>query len=168
MKTRSILSAAIGSVFFASAIMMLIPTLASATYQNTGSPPRVSQAAPPRASQEIRPIGKNLSAQQMKATKGAGGRICDLDCNNGVNSCGFGHDAAYPNSICVSHYYHFLLCEDYNNPFYSPTCSVNLSRSCYDFDYYSPGFCTGNSQSPGSIQLGTTVHHMVMACGGGA
>ena len=126
MKTRSILSAAIGSVFFASAIMMLIPTMASATFQDAGSPPRVSQAVPSHASQAIRPVGKHLSAQQMKATQGALGMICSGDCNSGIDGCG--PSSAYGGSYCTSYYYHHLVCVADNNwgGVYS-TCNNNIS-----------------------------------------
>lgn len=155
---KSIIPMAAGSVFLAAAFTMLVPTLASNKTQASAHQPVITKAD--------HDTGQFLSPRQMQTTQGAGGQICDLDCNNGVNSCGFATNSAYPNSICVSHYYHFLLCENYSNPFYSPTCTVNLSRDCYDFDYYSPGFCTGSSQSPGSVYLGT-VKHMVMACGTG-
>ena len=92
MKTRSILSTALGSVLFAAAVIMLIPTLASATFQDAGGPPRVSQAVPSHANQATRPVGTHLSAQQMKATKGTRGMICRADCYTGsgssINGCG--------------------------------------------------------------------------------
>lgn len=154
---KSIIPMAAGSVLTA-AFTMLMPTLTA----NKAQVP-VGHSVTAKADHDT---GKLLSPRQMQTTQGAGGQICDLDCNNGVNSCGFGNDPAYPSSICVSHYYHFLLCRNNNNVFYNTTCSVSLSRSCYDFDYYSPGFCTGTGASPGSVYLGT-VHHMVMACGTG-
>lgn len=138
MKTRSILSAAIGSVFFACAIMMLIPTLASATFQSAGSPPRVSQA-PLTA-------GKYLSAQQMKATKGASGYICQGSCytggGTGINGCG--PSTLYGGCTCWSIYYNHSICVPDNNwgGVYS-YCGNNSYVDCYDYQYWSTGCQTG-------------------------
>lgn len=156
---KSIIPIAAGSVLFTAAFTVLMPTLAANKAQVPSGQPVTIKAE--------RGTGKFLSLRQMQTTQGAGGQICDLDCNNGVNSCGFGHDPAYPNSICVSYYYHFLLCENNPNVFAETTCSVSQPRSCNDFVYFSPGLCVGKVQSAGSFYLGT-VNHMVMACGGGS
>jgi len=145
MKTRSILSAAIGSVFFALAIMMLVPTLASTTFQNDGSPPRVSQA--------IQPTAKHMSAQQMKGTKGACGSVCNGDCNNGIDGCG--PSGAYGGSFCHSFYYHHSVCVGGSIFSYS-TCNNTMTLTCYDYVYYKTG-CGGQS-------LGT-VQHPYSCCG---
>lgn len=166
MKTRSILSTALGSFLFAAAVMMLLPTLASATFQGS-SPPRVSQATQPRVSQTAVTIGKHLSAQQMKATKGASGMICSSDCytggGTGINGCG--QSNTYPpqgmnQCFCSSTYYHHPICVPDSNWYgvYS-TCTVSGSMDCYDYTYYYGG-CPGT----GTYFTGP-VRHMVNCCG---
>lgn len=146
MKAISVFSSAVGSVLFASAITMLIPSLASATFQNAGSPPRTSQATPP--------ISKHLSVQQMRLTKGAGNMICDGDCNNGISGCG--PSSLYGGCTCVSFFYHHLECVS-GSPFAYSTCSDFASLDCYDYQYWSGG-CQSGTQYP-------TVTHFQMCCG---
>ena len=156
MKTRSILSAAIGSVFFASAILMLIPTVASATFQNAGSPPRVSQATPSHASQATRPVGTHLSAQQMRATKGALGMICSGDCNPGIDGCDL---AAAGGGVYVRAFFHHqLVCvQDNNWGLVYSYCTTAKLVDCYDYEYHQ-GTCGG--------ALLYNVPHNLMSCNG--
>ena len=153
MKKGSIIPSAIGSVLFASAITMLIPTLASATFQDVSIPLHASQVTKPHASQVTQPTTKHLSAQQMKVTKGAYGSVCNGDCTNGINACG--PSAAYGGSFCYSYYYHHSVCVGGSIFSYS-TCNNTMTLTCYDY-VYRQGGCQGQN-------LGT-VQHPYSCCG---